>query len=459
MNIQDLPLENQYKILLSLPPQKALKLCQTNLYFASLCNNADFWIYRSYEEFGVTADVFNDTDLPPRLRYLQLLSTVGNKCVPGSERFVDENTCAWRTARDNDIDSLDYFFKNPNNNKSLLLRDALLGAAEGNNLDLLEHIIKSLLPLNNQFVYELRRASISSIKNKNLNMFKYLSALFQSQEPEKYKSFLNKSLFQALKYNSVNIINYLNSLGIQDPNMILKGAAYANNMPLIQKAIINGANDYKAALLEAVAGNNIGLVNYFFKFVPLNSILFIEALNTAAFQGNPETFIHIINMIKESELNVNISNWLDNFIVSNIDGYTNINFVRYILDNLWNGETLNQSIQSSSFNDVYNNILKLVTNKSPLDNTNKEFILSVALWNSIKNNQPLNKKYLLSIGAKIYPSIYTLFINKIGQKDLKVLEKVLQERLLSKQEINNLLELATKIGNNEMVNILLSVTQ
>lgn len=61
MNIRDLPLENKYKILLSLSPQELLKLCKSR----------DFWIYRANFEFKVTANEFNDTNLSPILRYVQ----------------------------------------------------------------------------------------------------------------------------------------------------------------------------------------------------------------------------------------------------------------------------------------------------------------------------------------------------------------------------------------------------
>lgn len=77
MNIRDLPLENKYKILLSLSPQELLKLCQTNRYFFKLCKSRDFWIYRANFEFKVTANEFNDTNdtndtnLSPILRYVQ----------------------------------------------------------------------------------------------------------------------------------------------------------------------------------------------------------------------------------------------------------------------------------------------------------------------------------------------------------------------------------------------------
>lgn len=105
----ELPLELQYEIYSRVPAIELPKLFQTDRYFASL--SSDFWRYRAYRDFGITADVFNDTLLSPNLRYLQLLSTVGDKCVPGSERFVNDiNLCFRRTARDYDLDSWNYFF-------------------------------------------------------------------------------------------------------------------------------------------------------------------------------------------------------------------------------------------------------------------------------------------------------------------------------------------------------------
>lgn len=467
MNIQQLPLENQYRILLSLPPQYVLKLCQTNHYFASLCNNVDFWIYRAYEEFGVTADVFNNTNLPPRLRYLQLLSTVGNKCVAGSERFVEENTCVFRTARDNDRDSLDYFLKNKNNDVKI----ALVGAAEGNNFILLKDILKIISQSDTYFATELRLASSSSILNNNLEMFKYLSEVFQSAYPQKYEKYLKKSLRYAIMNDSISIIRYINSLGIDDPNTILIGAAYANNMDLIQEAIKNGATDYIEAIPSTIMGNNIELLDYFLGIIESNNNLFIaainnniypRALNLAARLGNLKIFIHIVNIMKK--LRLDIINNPDDLINTNLTGkHTNIKLITYILDTFHYTEPLSVSILYASWYDKYNNILKILidrsmssidwNNKGDLYYSNGDYILSHALWNSIYNNQPINRDYLLSIGAKLYPHL-SVYLNVIFYKSKfgkSVLRKIIREGLLSESEI---VDLITKQSDIEVINFL-----
>lgn len=92
-----------------------------------------------------------------------MLSTIGNKCIPGSELFISQGLCLRRSSRDNDTQSLEYFMKN----KTYGLGQAVIGAAEGNNLDLLKYIVN----FNSYDNVHLRFATKYSIKMVTLICF------------------------------------------------------------------------------------------------------------------------------------------------------------------------------------------------------------------------------------------------------------------------------------------------
>lgn len=452
MNIQNLPLEDQYQILSYLPPQDVLKLCQTNKYYQLLCNNNDFWIFRANNEFGISADEFNDTNLTPNLRYLQLLSTVGDRCVPGSEQFISENECLKRSARDNDINTLDYFLKNKNNK----IYYALIGSAEGNNLNLLRKLI-SIYGSNNYDKFELKIALTHSIINDNVEMFIFLlnlieSANFTFYNPSQYE-LLNTSLYEAANNNSINIINYLDSLGFNDPNIILNAAANSNSLPLIEYAIKKGALDYNDALINAIIANNISLIDY---FIDIGANNFHHALRISSEHGNLNAFQHIINQMKKLNIEINPDD-VDDIIFAGLShkGKENLNLIKYIL-NLphLRVNNLSNSIKIASKQDKNNDILRYLVDKSSDFGILNDLTLSQALSSSIYNYQPINTKYLLSIGARLYQYLSLTITNNRKMEFKELFTKGLQSKILSNDEINGLLALAIANNNHDIVDFI-----
>lgn len=314
MNIEDLPVEIQYNIFLLIPPQQALKLHQINGYFACLFDGVDFWLYRSYNEFGITDSEFRNTNLHPRLRYLQLLSTVGNKCILGSENYIDSKICVRRSARDNDLLLLEHFFD------IKYIGDALIGSAEGNNFNLFQYIINKYDTA--RYSYDDWRDTLEfSIKNDNLDMMSYLLDLSPSiihcMTDEQFNTILGHCLYLGAKYNNIRIINYINSLGegiiikstsekINDANLIMSGAANGNNMILIQDAVTLGANDFNCAFKQLLHNDDpsLEIMNY---FIEKGVDDFYGFITTICSKGNVKVLTLILNEMRRLDVKINMN--------------------------------------------------------------------------------------------------------------------------------------------------------
>lgn len=290
-HLEKMPQEVQYNILSSLKPKEVLKLCQTNKYFSYICNNYDFWVYRSNQEFGVSRDKFNDTKLSPSLRYLQLLSTIGNKCIPGSERFANIGQCLFRSARDDDLESIDYFVnlastRINNTLTTVIFQKALEVSSSNGNLVALQHII-------NQMGISLNQIDLDNIISKNINgntdinVIKYLNSLNPTS--------LNNSILEAASKDNY-ILKYL--INNQPKNRIidnrnlsfaLYNAIKNHNEENVDYLISIGASPIPALVffLDRKMGNFVNFKQLFEEFLlsgllsrqNINNILYTATLN------------------------------------------------------------------------------------------------------------------------------------------------------------------------------------
>lgn len=64
-----------------------LNSCRTSKEFQSICNDKSFWEEKALKDFGTSLEEFNNTNLTPAQRYLQLLTEEGGVAL-GSEQFL-----------------------------------------------------------------------------------------------------------------------------------------------------------------------------------------------------------------------------------------------------------------------------------------------------------------------------------------------------------------------------------
>src|SRR5947209_1734286 len=132
-----LPVENLYSILLNLPYLDIISYCGVNVQARSICNDSYFWQQKALHDLNISSDEFYQTDLDARSRYVQLLSTIGNACVPGTERFTFRlGDCLYEASLIGDIRLINYFLS-----KGAYIGNGLNGAAAGGNLPLVEYFI------------------------------------------------------------------------------------------------------------------------------------------------------------------------------------------------------------------------------------------------------------------------------------------------------------------------------
>lgn len=472
-NLEDIPKELQYKILLSLPAEQVLNICQTNRYFSSICYGSDFWIYRSNIEFGISRDDFNKTELSPSLRYLQLLSTVGNRCIPGSERFTNVDKCLENAAADNDIKSIDYFIKKLNNgHKKIKLNSIIIGSARGNNFDLLKDTIKLLdSPKYKADIDGLIKAGKYAIKNNNNDMLIYLLDIIYLAIHNKINIFYDKGssdlqfeyeialgplLETAAEYNNISAIEYIKSLGVNNRsffNHILEGAAKGNNLPLVEDAISKGANVYWLALEGAASRNNINLINYFINLMNGNN-KYNDALRKASKKGNIKLLKYLINKMSQEGIILN-RDYIDYIISDNVIGNFNEELIEYLVS--MRPTVLFESINTASYRgDI--NIFKYIINISYRLNIPIEENFYDFLYTSLYQNNDDVSNYLIYLinEHELLPEIRDQIIDNIksditsGHFD-KQLENIIKSgvrlNLISGDDIDEILSLA-KDNNN-----------
>lgn len=456
--IESLPLELQYKILVLIPPQHVLNIFRTNKYFNSMCNDTDFWIYRSNVELGTLREMFTEKICHPKIRYLELLSTLGKKSIPGSEYFISITLCFRRCCKYNDINTLNYFIKilNYNNKyetitKKFSLLEGIIGAVKGNHLDLMVDMIK----LNEACKYDIsdyyiKNALRYSIKNNNINIIKYLLTYAKPRfNIKRYKKILKSCSYNAAKYNNEYIIDYIRTLGYYNPNIIMNGAAMGNNIKLIKYAVNKGANSYNSALINAVDGGDINIIDY---IINLGADDLYDAISQASQSGNLHCLMHLMNKLTESGKKLDID--IDSIIRINLcNDYNNLDIVKYLIT--LRPKNLDLSIEKACEKD--HSIFKLLIDYAFDNNILNYKILVNVLVESLINNNIKNAKYLSLMGVKINHHIDKIIQGYDNCYIIELLQKGIQSEILSKDIISEFLSVSKQYGlivlSHELVNI------
>lgn len=107
--------------------------------------------------------------------------------------------------------------------------------------------------------------------------------------------------------------------------------------------------------------------------------------------------------------------------------------------------------------DKYNDILRYLINVASrlriLDND----LLNLALSSSVLLNQTVNTSYLISLGATLYPILFSI-MNDNRNEDIKIMvNNGVILGLLSTLNIDDLIARAVQVNNGEIINFLHSL--
>jgi len=172
--IQQLSYEVIFQFLLPLSYEDIINWCVTNKEYQSICQDTHFWIIKATRDLGVSPEVFTNTTLSPRERYLQLLAEIGNICVRGSERVIGVDECLLSATKQNDISLVKYYLERG----PILLTSAVLMAASTGNIELYDYLYSVLKDKDIMITRTILNISlIPAGKGGHLNMIEHLLSM------------------------------------------------------------------------------------------------------------------------------------------------------------------------------------------------------------------------------------------------------------------------------------------
>lgn len=102
--IGDLPLELQYRLLLTLNYEDIMSICRTNNDYRQICEDSYFWTLKAKHDFGEDALIFPDKFTTPSIAYLELYSQYH---LPiNCEKYLSTIGCIIRAIEDDDLESM-----------------------------------------------------------------------------------------------------------------------------------------------------------------------------------------------------------------------------------------------------------------------------------------------------------------------------------------------------------------
>lgn len=355
-HLQNLPPEVFFNILIKLPYQNIITYCSTNKVANTVCEDNFFWQQKANFDFGILAREFNETNLTAELRYIEYLTIIGKDVVPGSENFIEVDTCLYRAAFNNNIPLINYFMTKGGDKNY-----AAKGAAGAGNMELLKIILnlKIIGPI------DIKMISMEAARTGQLEILKYFNSIFQfdnttmplqcilnsaaknghedivryfimerkvdtqqglayasevgdmeiikqiEQFPSSYKqsddypALLENILYNASRGGHLELIKYVMSQGAQDLNYALDGAAEGGKIEIIKYLMSIGANDINSAL-EHIAEVDEGDVETFKYILSIGAIGdYNTMLNYAAGGENIEIVKYLVSLIGNNPVLIN----------------------------------------------------------------------------------------------------------------------------------------------------------
>lgn len=204
-----------------------INYCRTCTYAIYVCKDNDFWMEKAFMEFGISSDLFKNTDLIPAQRYLELLTNNGGVGI-GSEYFTLISECMKRAIRQDNSHLVQYLLRFFDDYDLIILEYTAKGD--------LEMIIKYLPLSESCFIYE--EIAKKAIENGRIKTFEYINGMGSIVlDP-------NKILEAAARSGHFPTYNYILSLYPSHPT--------ANHSVLIHNAVKSGNKQFVLDLLAKV---------------------------------------------------------------------------------------------------------------------------------------------------------------------------------------------------------------
>jgi len=424
--LEQLPTEILYQLLVSLSYDQIINFCSTNRqYQERICHNENFWATKARKDFGVPTERFYQLSPQiPSLKYVKLLANIGHKCIYGSEKIIDLNTCLEYVSKEGNLSLNKYFVKKGATN----LLVAFYNAVESGNFDLVSYLIQ----------------------NPQL----------QSQL---HKRELNSALLHAGYSNNRQLIEYLLSLGANNIYGLLLALIENGNLQLIKYLFSRFHNldyiIYSDALYTAINNKNREIINFLLAEADENNIKLnlTNSVRLAAFNND---FILVDQLFIKQPIILNL--------VSALNGAAkggHLNLVKHILDDLWitsSPPTINQLntalLEAAKGGSIA--VINYLLAKGAIDLnqvfltifTDKQINVMYAIlkhWTNLVNYHP-------NILVPTSNMLNELFRKASEDENLYLMELLIFTGTININNLNKVLLIATKSKNVKLVNLLLS---
>lgn len=247
-NLDLLPKEIIGLILINLSYADIIRYCSTNTQALSVCQIPSFWQQKAYLDFKIPSNEFQNTNLIPEQRYIELLIKNSNTCVAGSEQFISVNLCLWRSSVSNnmtDVSPLINYFLGK-------------GAGSTGNINLFDKLIEFD---NKNLKLGLNKTLISVAGNGQLEMVKYLISPGDNNFKHQGVNNIDHPLRKAAQNGHLEIVQYFLNRGA-GLNYALNGAAKGGHLELIKYLMERGARDLNKSLREAAGKEHLEVIKY-----------------------------------------------------------------------------------------------------------------------------------------------------------------------------------------------------
>lgn len=240
-----------------------INYCRTHINGKIICSDKSFWIEKAKNDLNISPKLFNNTDLSPSQRYLELLTINGGVSV-GSEYYININKCMKRAIRQDLHDVIKHLLGSTFNNHDLMIKEY---AAKGN----LE-MVKKYLPLSESyFIYQ--DIAVYAIRNKHLNLFNYFRNINNNYDVKTIRR-------AAVRSGDISIFNYIYSINPDEP---------------IYEA------DFNSLAREAILSGDTGeLSSWIF-----NNTHVEDLLDFASQSKHKEMFYYLYDMVDDNEISIN----------------------------------------------------------------------------------------------------------------------------------------------------------
>lgn len=230
-------------ILLNASYDDIINYCRTYTEAHSICANSGFWNEKASLDFNISSDSFNNTDLSPSQRYLELLTFNGGVAI-GSEYYTSVNNCMRRAIIKNRNDIIEHLLKSGFDDWNTMV---ISYGAIGNLFMVIEYL--PLMGVSTNVISDMIEEAVA---NGHVNIFDFFLN-------EKINFSMLSAIFGALKYGDIKIFNHI----LKESSSYIKFEPEFLTQKYIYAAVKSGNLDFIISLLKKQPQINwINLINY-----------------------------------------------------------------------------------------------------------------------------------------------------------------------------------------------------